>query len=97
MKKETTINELMEFLQENMVTKEEAKFFATKDDLRSLATDVESLENKVDANFRMLTEDMGEVKEKLSRLETRTFEDTSALVKEILKLDRRLEIIEKKS
>jgi hypothetical protein len=40
---------------------------------------------------------MGEVKEKLSRLETRTFEDTSALVKEILKLDRRLEIIEKKS
>jgi len=32
--KETTTNEIMEFLQEHMVTKEEAKKFAEKTDLR---------------------------------------------------------------
>ncbi|MDD2758097.1 MAG: hypothetical protein PHD72_01835 [Patescibacteria group bacterium] len=35
---ETTINELMEFLQDNMVTKEDAEVFATKDDLKAFAT-----------------------------------------------------------
>ena len=34
----TTTNEIMEFLQENMVTKEDAKAFATKEDLKSFAT-----------------------------------------------------------
>lgn len=40
---ETTIDELMNFLQRNMVTKEEAKNFSTKEDLNQLKNSVDNL------------------------------------------------------
>lgn len=38
---ETTTGEIMEFLQENMATKEDLKGFATKEDLQGFATKVD--------------------------------------------------------
>lgn len=37
-KQETTTTEIMEFLQEHMVTKEDAKLFVTKEDAKNFAT-----------------------------------------------------------
>ncbi len=98
MEKEITTNELMEFLQENMATKADLKNMATKADIKNMATkdEIESLESKMDANFRMVMKDIDEVKEGLGRLEKMTSEDTSAMMKDIVELDNRLEIVEKK-
>lgn len=40
MSKEVTTTEIFEFLQENMLTKEDASRFATKDELRALRDEI---------------------------------------------------------
>ncbi|MBI2485280.1 hypothetical protein HYW18_04010 [Candidatus Uhrbacteria bacterium] len=47
--RDITTNELLEFLQENMVTKEDAKSFVTKDDAKSFATkeDLRVMEHRI--------------------------------------------------
>lgn len=88
MEKEITTNELMEFLQEHMVTKGDIKNMATK-------ADIESLETKMDAGFRMISEELEEIKARLTKLEKRTLEDADAAAKDVLELRQRVEALEK--
>ena len=83
MEKETTINELMEFLAENMVTKKEAEKFATKDD-------VESLRTEMTAGFRMVREEIKETNEKIDSLDKRTSEDVAAVMKDVFNIKQKL-------
>lgn len=80
MEKEIITNELMEFLQENMVIKNDLKNMVTKDDIKNMATkdDIEALEIKMDAGFRMIREELDDIKERLTKLEKRTLEDADA-------------------
>ena|SRR3989338_4834517 len=71
MEKEITTNELMEFLQENMVTKAEAKNFATKDDIKDMATkdDLKSLKNEIKLEMGTLNQNLlGHIDQKLANL-----------------------------
>ncbi len=45
---QTTTNEILGFLQEHMLTKEEAKDFATKQDIDKLVTKVIDIESQLD-------------------------------------------------
>jgi hypothetical protein len=95
---ETTINELMEFLQENMFTKADGEALEQKLDQK-----IDRLEQKVDQNhlellgyIRMIEADLKDIKERLIRLENRTIEDSDAAAGDILELRRRLDIAEQK-
>ncbi len=75
-KNDVTIDELMDFLQENMVTKEDAKNFATKDDLKGFATkddlknfatkdDLLDLRREMQEGFDSIRAEIREVKDEL--------------------------------
>ena len=93
--KEVTTNEIMEFLQENMVTKAEAKNFATKDDFRILEKRIDALDNKLTIELRAIHNDLDEIKVRLTKLEKRTLEDADAAAKDVLELRNRVEMLEK--
>ncbi|MDP3985173.1 MAG: hypothetical protein Q8P82_00255 [bacterium] len=85
--KEVTTNELLEFLQENMLTKEDAKQFATKDDLKNL-------EDRLAIRFSVIEQEIADIKTKLTDIENRLKEDTDALVLEVEKLKERVAVLE---
>ena len=92
MKKETSINELMEFLQENMVTKHEfnetiAKM-VSKEDFNEFRTEIRG-------ELRLIHNELEEIKKRLDILEKRTIEDADVAVKDVLELRRRVEYLEK--
>ena len=97
--KEITTNEIIEFLQENMVTKAEAKNFVTKDDLRALEKKIDrkidALDNKFTIELRSIHNDLGEIKMRLTKLEKRTIEDADAAAKDVLELRNRVDMLEK--
>lgn len=90
MENETTINEVMEFLQENMVTKIELKKeldqirgeMATKDDIKNMATkdDIAELREEMHSEF--------------DKLEKRTKQDVDALAHDYIGLEGRVAILE---
>jgi len=86
MEKEITMNELMEFLQENM---------ATKADIKDLRDEIDDLRVEMTAGFRMVREELDEIKARLTKLEKRTIEDADAAAKDVLELRRRVEALEK--
>lgn len=92
MKKETTLNEVMEFLQENMVTKQEfnetMKGFTTKQDFDEFRTEITG-------ELRMIRNELEEIKKRLNILEKRTIEDADAAAKDVVELRRRVENLEK--
>jgi hypothetical protein len=55
---ETTINEVMDFLQENVATKDDLKGFATKDDLKGFATKEDLRDFATKADLGLLKEDL---------------------------------------
>jgi CII-binding regulator of phage lambda lysogenization HflD len=85
-----TMTDLFSYLQENM---------ATKDDVRELRTelkgDIEDLRTEMHAGFQMLERELVDIRQSLSVLEKRTQEDSDAHAGDILRLTKRLEIIEK--
>lgn len=105
-------DDLMEFLQENVVVKDDLKNFATKDDLKNFATkdDLKSLATKddvnllrkefeafrveTDGNFRMLRNELDDIKTQLRELEKRTIEDANVAAQDILKLQNRVSALE---
>ncbi len=94
MEKETTINELMEFLAENMVTKQE--FSETIKSVRSeMATGFEELRTEMTAGFRMIREELDDIKNRLEKLEKRTLEDADASARDVLELRQRVDMLEK--
>ncbi len=80
------MNELMEFLQENM---------ATKADIKDLRDEIDDLRVEMTAGFRMVREELDEIKARLTKLEKRTIEDADAAAKDVLELRRRVEALEK--
>jgi predicted nuclease with TOPRIM domain len=136
MPKETTVNQLMEFLAENMATKADVRFFSDKVDnlenkfdnlenkfdnlenkfdnlenkfnnlenkfdilenkFDNLENKVDGLELKVDAGFRMVSEELGGVNQRLEKLERRTLEDSTAATIDILNLQQRVGVLERK-
>ena len=94
MEKETTINELIEFLAENMVTKQE--FSETIKSVRSeMATGFEELRTEMTAGFRMIREELDDIKNRLEKLEKRTLEDADASARDVLELRQRVDMLEK--
>jgi DNA helicase IV len=96
---ETTINELMEFLQENMFTKADGEILEQK--VNRLEQKVDRLEQKVESNhlelsgqIRMIENELADIKQRLIRLEKRTIEDADASAGDYLKLQKRLETAE---
>lgn len=79
MEKEVTIHEVMDYLIENMATKD----------------DIKDLEIKMDAGFRMVREELEDIKARLTKLEKRTLEDADAAAKDILELRKRIDALEK--
>lgn len=93
------IDELVEFLQENMMTKNDAKNFATKQDLADLG---QRLDQKIDYVYSSLSSqinsiesELKDIKQQLEKLEKRTLEDADAAAEDILALQRRVEILER--
>lgn len=87
MEKEITTNELMEFLQENMVTKNDMNY--------AINNAVEKLQTEMTAGFRMVREELDEIKARLTKLEKRTLEDADAAAKDVLELRHRVDSLEK--
>lgn len=102
MEKEITTNEIMDFLRENMATKVDLEQLrsemVTKTDLERFATktDLEDLRTEMTAGFRMIREELSETNSTLHKLAKRTLEDTDALAADVLRLDRRVEVLEHK-
>ncbi|MBU0596574.1 hypothetical protein KJ641_02685 [Patescibacteria group bacterium] len=82
-----TTQELLEFLQENMLTKEDGKKFATKEDGKNFATkeDIEQIrlematkgelremEARIMERFSAMDREIEDIKKALNRLETKT-------------------------
>lgn len=103
MEKETTTNKIMEFLQENMVTKadlrNELKNFATKDDLlaleKRLDRKIDALDNTFTIELRSISNELDGIKVELVKLERKIREDEHVAVKDVLKLQRRVDMLEK--
>ena len=96
MEKEITNNELMEFLVENMATKGDLaqmrSEMATKDDIVGVSSRIDSLELRVDAGFRMVSEEIKETNERIDRLDRRTSEDVGAVIKDLFKVKQQLNL-----
>lgn len=102
---ETTLDDVMGFLKDHMVTKEESENFATKDDLKNFATkddlknfatkdDLRAMEDRVMARLSEFQFELEDIKAKLGLIETRLKEDTDALAGEVVKLKKRVAILE---
>ena len=102
MEKETTLNEVMEFLKDNMVTKEDTNNFTTKDDLVVLENrlttridaKIDALDNKMTMELRSIQTELDDIKLSLARLEQRTREDSDSGMSSILDLRRRVQELE---
>jgi chromosome segregation ATPase len=66
-----------------------------KQEMQDIRIEMRSDFSSVRAEIRRLSDSIDEVKERLARLEKRTFEDDDALNKEVVDLRRRLNILEK--
>ena len=101
-----SLEEMMEFLQENMVVKEDLKDFATKADLERFATkaDLEHFATKADlAGFATKSDLQNELnnfrsemvtKSDFKWLEERTRQDTNAIVEEVVALRKDVNALE---
>ena len=90
--KETTVTALLEYLQENMLTKEESKNFATKDDLKN---ELGELEDRIAIRFDALQGELTAIKARLDKIERNLNEDTNVLVVELEKLKKRIAVLER--
>ena len=85
-KQDVTTYEILDFLKDHMVTKEEFNGFKDKIEGR-----LDSIENRL----IYLTREIADIKSDLKKLSERTLEDSDAHAKDILDLQRRVEKMEK--
>ena len=85
-KQDVTTYDILDFLKDHMVTKEEFNGFKDKIEGR-----LDSIENRL----IYLTREIADIKSDLKKLSERTLEDSDAHAKDILKLQRRVEKMEK--
>lgn len=89
---EVTTDEIMEFLQEHVVTKEDLRETEKRLDGR-----MDRLENRMDhleAELALIHQDLSDIKARLDRLEKRTKEDADASAREVTELRKRVEHLE---
>jgi 5-bromo-4-chloroindolyl phosphate hydrolysis protein len=97
-----TLNELVEFLQENMTTKADIRALETRlykkiDSVEiKLERKIEGLDSKFTVELRYITNELEEIKIELAKLDRRVKEDIGTVVKDNLKLHRRVDMLEKK-
>ena len=82
-----TLDELVEFLQENM---------ATKDDIKNLDQKIDHVYSSLSSQIHSVEIELEDIKKRLDRLEKRTIEDADAAAKDILELRKRVEILERR-
>ncbi|PIR78189.1 MAG: hypothetical protein COU28_03000 [Candidatus Magasanikbacteria bacterium CG10_big_fil_rev_8_21_14_0_10_36_16] len=94
-------DELMSFLRDNMVTKEDLDNEVSRLE-NKIDSEVLRLENKMDEGFSSLHNEIKNIKEKLAdldrrfaKLEKTTFEDQEALVQDFVLLKKRVSVLEK--
>ncbi|MDP3245195.1 MAG: hypothetical protein Q8M83_06095 [bacterium] len=104
---EVTTNEIMEFLKEHMVMKEDfdsfrGDFNVLKSDFNVLKNDFESFKgntekrfDSIDASLFEIRQELQSIRERLDALDLRTKEDADAEMQDILELRRRVELLEK--
>ncbi|MBI5728974.1 MAG: hypothetical protein HY983_01870 [Candidatus Magasanikbacteria bacterium] len=95
-KKTTTLNDLMIFLQEQGVVKDDLKNFVTKDDLKSLESKMDQRFGDVERELESITNQLGEIKAELAKLEKRTRQDVDVASKDVIKLQRQVVLLEQR-
>jgi len=91
-KQEKRFDELMEFLVENMVTKDDLKNFATKDDIANMATKDDlndlrdELKDEITGVIRRQEEGYENLSLQIQNLKKQTFDDINANTGEIFKI-----------
>ena len=93
---ETTINEVMEFLQDNMAMKQDVANLEHKmnDRFVRLEQKIEDVHLSLSGQIRMIEIELKDIKESLANLEKRTFEDTGAIAGDFVKLQNRVKVLE---
>lgn len=103
---DVTISELLEFLKDNMATKDDIKQIwdnmATKDDLKTLQQKMEQgfaqteiRFSEVSTRFDGVDKELEDIKAHLARVEKMAKEDADAAAKEIVSLKQRVSVLEK--
>ena len=97
MEKETSIDEVMEFLQDNMVTKQELGEFRSeiRQEIDEFQQEFNEFRTETRDEFRLIHSELEAIKKRLDILEKRTIEDADVAVRDVLELRRRVEYLEK--
>lgn len=100
-KNEVTTNEILDFLKENMVVKEEfeERMTGVEGRISGVENRLTGVENRLDSleqSFARFEVELKDVKEALRRLEKMVKEDTDALAGEVDNLRARVAVLEKK-
>lgn len=61
-----------------------------------ISTQIGSLRSEFRSEFKQIKEDLSDIKQRLTRIEKRTFEDDNALAGEVDDLRKRVKILEKR-
>lgn len=92
-KKEVTPSEILDYLKDNMVTKEE--FTEFKQNVEGRLDRVEGRLDNIENRLIFLEKEIADIKTDLKKLSERTLEDSDAQAKDILDLQKRVEKMEK--
>ena len=90
----TTIDDVMAFLQEHMLTKEDAKQFATKEDVAQLRFDMDQRFAEINVRLGGVEQELKDINRRLTALEKRVHEDGNVYAREVIDLRRRVDILE---
>lgn len=94
---EVTNGEILEFLKENMVMKEDFDESISKMvEKTGFDEKMSKLEEKMDNGFAGLKLELEGIKQAIEKFDTRTLTDDNAMNAEIVKLKQRVEALEKK-
>lgn len=102
---EVTNGEILEFLKEHMVMKEDfeersgvvdKKFVKIDERFVKIDEKLVKLEEKMDNGFADLKLELEGIKQAIEKIDTRTLTDDNAMNAEIIKLKQRVEALEKK-
>lgn len=86
------MREILDFLKDEVATKEDLKAFATKEDLK---TEIDGLESRLLSRMSGIESELRDIRASLARLEKKTQEDDDAMVSEIDNLKKRVAFLEK--
>lgn len=94
----TAINELMDFLQENMATKQDLLELEERVEKKidGVSMKIDTAASSLSSQINSIEIELKDIKQRLERLEKHTIEDADAAASDILALQKRAEISEQK-